>query len=117
MPNRPDPNSSYGYCHGFIYCQMHVCIKIFNNHDKLCDTDHRELVLNEAVALWNIRTHRGLPTLIGVNLDVQPYRIITSLHGIHKTSTTIKYILGRPDRFTFDVDDWLHIISSLVDAL
>ena len=96
---------------------MPVCMKFFHTYDKLSDADHRELVLNEAVALLNIRAHRGIPTLIGVNLDAQPYRLITSFHGIHKKSTTIKYILDRPDRFTFNVDDWLQVISSLVDAL
>ena len=65
----------------------------------------------------NIRAHRGIPTLIGVNLDAQPYRLITSCHGIHKKTTTIKYILDRPDRFTFNVDNWLQVISSLLDAL
>ena len=115
--NRPDPSGSYGYCQRFIYRQMPVCMKFFHAHDKLSDADHRELVLNEAVALLNIRAHRGIPTLIGVNLDAQPYRLITSFHGIHKKSTTIKYILDRPDRFTFNVDDWLQVISSLVDAL
>ena len=34
-----------------------------------------------------------------------------------KKSTTIKYILDRHDRFTFNVDNWLHVISCLVDAL
>ena len=43
--------------------------------------------------------------------------VYLSLHGIHKKSTTIKYMLDRPDRFTFNVDDWLKVISSLVDAL
>ena len=91
--------------------------EIFQTYYKLSDADHREFVLNEAVALLNIRARRGIPTLTGVNLDAQPYRLITSFHGIHKKSTTIKYISDRPDQFTFNVDDWLQVISSLVDAL
>ena len=76
--NRPDPSDSYGYCQHFIYCQMPVCMKFFHTNDKLSDADHRELVLNEVVALLDMRAYRGIPTLIGFNLDVQPYRLITS---------------------------------------
>ena len=47
----------------------------------------------------------------------QPYRLITSFHGINKKSTTIKYTLDRQDKFKFHVGDRLQVIGSIVNVL
>ena len=115
--NRPHPCGSYGYCQRFTFRQSDVCMKFFHKQGGLSDNDHKDLVLTEAVALLNIRAHKGIPHFYGVYLIDQQYRLITSFHGINKKSTTIKYILDRPDIFKFQVGDWLQVIGSIVNAL
>ena len=115
--NRPHPSGSYGYCQRFTFCQSDVCMKFFHKQAGLSDNDHKDLVLTEAVALLNIRAHKGIPHFYGVYLVDQWYRLITSFHGINKKSTTIKYILDRQDKFKFQVGDWLQVIGSIVNAL
>eukprot|EP00794_Sanderia_malayensis_P000762 gene762-biopygen43 len=86
------------------------------------DAALKQSLLKEANVLLNLHCHGGIPKLLGVVMEIKPYCLVTSFHGLNRESSTVNAILmtgvsclipGMPK----GKEDWLKVLCSLGDAL
>lgn len=74
-------------------------------------------VIKEAKVILNLRSHKSIPTLIGVCLDEQPFKIILQLYQIQSKSITINSLCKKRHDITLNESEWHSIINQLAKAI
>eukprot|EP00794_Sanderia_malayensis_P004334 gene4334-biopygen3518 len=122
VPSSKKYSGTFGCCSLFSYRGMDVAVKAYKESEAFTDDALKQSLLKEANVLLNLHCHRGIPKLLGVVMEIKPYCLVTSFHGLNRESSTVNAILktgasclipGMPK----GKEDWFKILCSLGDAL
>ena len=70
-----------------------MAVKKIHEQKGYTDKHLESLVLTEAHVLYNLGWSIHIPKLIGINISLKPYFLVSSFHGIDYKSSTIQYFL------------------------
>ena len=114
--NAVEPSGTFGTCKLGTYRGMTVAVKYFLPKG-FPEKRLQKLILKEANVLQNLLCHKGIPKLIGVIFSSEKQCLVTSYHGINKSSTTVSCVLRNLKTFSITKDDWFIFFKSLISAL
>lgn len=81
------------------------------------ETAAKRSVVKEAKVLLNLKSHNSVPTLLGVCLDEEPYKIILHFYHIDRKSVTLNLLCKKPQNDMFSEDEWHSILNNLAKAI
>eukprot|EP00794_Sanderia_malayensis_P003931 gene3931-biopygen2429 len=101
---------------------MDVAVKAYKESEAFTDAALKQSLLKEANVLLNLHCHRGIPKLLGVVMEIKPYCLVTSFHGLNRESSTVNAILKTGASCLMEgmpkgKEDWFKVLCSLGDAL
>ena len=89
--NEPIGSGTFGDCFLAEYRGIKVVVKEMKRRDgSLQATEHcKKEVLPEAKVLNNLGDHKGLPFLLGICTDKEPYTLVIQFHGSGEENLTL----------------------------
>jgi len=100
-------------------CVAVKCLKRLSEESDFIHTEAelRRATIHEAKILLNLKSHESIPTLLGVSVDKEPFKIVMQFYALQNESVSLYSLCKGEHRIPLSTEQWHSLINRLAKGI